>query len=401
MFESERDERLVLSTRHIKLRTVLFVLAFLLAIFSFTYGIRQMTHKDPGLYEVDTNPDAENTLYNFGFHLFYYFDGSSNEIKQAQNQLRDFYSISLGRVVKELDPVREYDSLVSLAALNAHPGEAIEVSEELMDVLQDAYARQSDVYSLFNGPLYGLWQDILSLSEPQDSDPVNDPNVRERVEIFSALEPETFGELRFSGNTVTYLPGEGYLDLITENEYPEQFIDLNLLHDAYVLRLVARDLIANGWTKGFLQSDSGTLVLLGDMEIEGLNLCGIDTENAVLKNVAVYAPSPGAAMSRFTILGGEEAAYYTIEDEGKIHYRHPYYLDSGVPQERLGISYVIDEGGDPVDAVNANLLLQKNILPKDKEFFYSLLGEENIYYSDLADRLAVSDANAQIREPAQ
>ena len=29
MFESERDERLVLSTRHIKLRTVLFVLAFL------------------------------------------------------------------------------------------------------------------------------------------------------------------------------------------------------------------------------------------------------------------------------------------------------------------------------------------------------------------------------------
>ena len=70
MFESERDEQLVLSTRHIKLRTVLFVLAFLVAIFSFVYGIRQMMHKDPGIYEVEANPDVENKMYDHGFHLY-------------------------------------------------------------------------------------------------------------------------------------------------------------------------------------------------------------------------------------------------------------------------------------------------------------------------------------------
>ena len=399
MFDSERDEQLVLSTRHIKLRTVLFVLAFLVAIFSFVYGIRQMMHKDPGIYEVEANPDVENKMYDHGFHLYYNFEGGSGEIRQKQSELGDFYSISLGRVVKELDPVNEYESIVSLAALNNHPGEEIELSEELVTVLKDAQSRGSNVYSLYNGPLYALWEDVLSLSEPLESDPLNDPNVAERIEAFRALEEGVHGELRFNGNKVTYMPGEGYLDFIAENEYPANYIDLNLLHDAYVLRLVADDLVRNGWTNGFLQSDSGVLVFLGEVDIEGLNLCGFDSGNNTLKNVAVLPASAVMAMSRFTIAGGESSLYYTITGEdGNIHYRHPYYLSEGIPQEKYAVSYVINNTGDPVDAVCRNLSLQEGELPESDGYFYSLLGETDICYSNLTKQLKATDQSVEIRE---
>ena len=66
----EREE-LVISTKNKKLRWILFILAFLIAVTAFGYGVSRMGYQEPGLQEIEAEPDEEAPMYASGYHLFY------------------------------------------------------------------------------------------------------------------------------------------------------------------------------------------------------------------------------------------------------------------------------------------------------------------------------------------
>ena len=138
MIPAMEREEIVISTKNKKLRTVLFVLAFFVAVSAFAYGVTSLGHKDPGYQEVEVSEYKKVELFDTGIHLHYSFEGNSNEIKRRINELKEIYTNALDHAWKLLDKSTEYEGYHNLAYLNHHLNEDVEIDEELVMILQDA-----------------------------------------------------------------------------------------------------------------------------------------------------------------------------------------------------------------------------------------------------------------------
>ena len=59
MFRDDEFDSIEVSTSHLKLRTVCFILALLLALGGFGYGVSQLIRKEPGYYEIKPNNEDD------------------------------------------------------------------------------------------------------------------------------------------------------------------------------------------------------------------------------------------------------------------------------------------------------------------------------------------------------
>ena len=352
----EREE-LVISTKNKKLRWILFILAFLIAVTAFGYGVSRMGYQEPGLQEIEAEPDEEAPMYASGYHLFYEFNGSSDEIKAAKNRLRDDWSHALIYAYKLLDARNEYDGYVNIAYINHHPGEEIAVSEELSAILNDAAEKEdAEVYSPYYGPVFGLWHEILYLDEPQASDPLNDPWQKERLERIVPLLNSENAELRISADKVKLSLSNALSDELDALEMSREIIDLGLMHDAYLVKLVREQLNRQGWTNGYLETDDGMILSLGEHSGETFLIYAYrDGEPAENERITAEGDFVCSRIKSFSL---GEPGYYTIEKDDEVYFRHPYISVSGYPEDRYMITYWLDSNGDPLMAAYQNLILQ-------------------------------------------
>ncbi len=360
----DRDD-IQVSTKHVKLRIVLFVLALLVAIGAITYGVSELGKKAPGYYRIEATADEELLLLDGRVNFQYVFKGSKSEINAEMRQLQALYCASLRSNSRLLDAENTYTGVINLAEINANPGREMMVSGELFEVLVDALAltREEQGYSLFAGPLRAEWNSLLILADPEPFDPAADPDEAERLARLSALVSDlsnfSFEIVDPQKHTVRFDFSDRLRECMRELELDCPVLDLNLLHDAYLLRLIARDLEAQGYTNGCLTAASGVTLSLsghngGDLEYSVIGFDGEYCESA-----ATLPMEAGSAYSllRAFALDGEAYGYYTAETDGGTVYRHPNVPVSGECPAVLFSVGVRSTGMDPVRAVYEGLRL--------------------------------------------
>lgn len=251
-------------------RLVLFLLAAGTAVWGFTYGVARLGHKESGYQTITYEDTHGDVLYRSGLTLLYWAEGDSGTIRELTSAVRKVYSDSLWRNYTLLDARETYEGITNLASVNACPGEKTVLSGTLAEVLKDAWEKteKNEGYSVLAGVLYDEWQTLLYLEDPSGDDPSADPAKAERLETLSAwtapdsgltLETETAEDGTF---TVCLQMPEGYRKTLEEMETEAPTLDLNLMHDAYLMDLVAADLRAAGYTDGVLFSRSGFSLML-------------------------------------------------------------------------------------------------------------------------------------------
>ena len=153
----------MLKDKRKRIRLILFLLALVTAVGSFTYGVIRLGHKESGYQQIDPEDTYGDVLYRSGLTLLYWAEGSSAEIRALTTDVRRVYSDSLYRNFTMLDPRQTYDGLPGLASVSLHPGEAAEIPPSLAAVLRDALEKtKADAgYSLFAGALYDVWGAIV------------------------------------------------------------------------------------------------------------------------------------------------------------------------------------------------------------------------------------------------
>jgi len=380
-----KDESdIYLSEKHLPLRTIAFVVAFVVAVGAFAAGISALGRKQEGYHVITPLPDETAPLYGSGVSFTCYLRGSSAEIKQATNALRRDYSAALKRAYILLDAEHTYEGYVNLASLNAVPGETLAVDPALAAVLRDAYARTlsgqeaepavsltgslleeqrrfGTGYNLFAGPLCAEWNSILMLEEPQPFDPLCDAAETERLARLGAAVSNpagfSFTVVDEAAGTVRFTVPDTLPALLRELELDAPLLDLNLLHDAYELRLIADTLRAQGYGEGYLTTDSGLTLNLSAQGSGAYCLYGFD--GADVTPAATAAVTVGSAFSQFRSFpyGEREYGFYTVEADGHIVARHPYLSSMENPPALLASSCVIDGSGDVVGACHRNILL--------------------------------------------
>ena len=310
-------------------RIIAFLIAVGIAIASFTIGVMQYAHRETGYYEVGYSNAANAEVYDSGVHLLYYAEGGSSFIRQHLNEVQRVFSDDLLQYYRLLSAEKTYEGLNNIAALNAAPEQALKVDAVLYAVLKDAYARHEmqEGYHLFSGVLHTEWQSMRYLEEPEQTDPLLNDDEAEFLKVLtSQLARKEQFSLEFDDNnsTVTLHISEEYRNWTEQNEIEAPVLDLNLLHDAYLLQLVAMRMTAQGYTDGYLYTESGISISLGKQGNMEYSLYAV--EESGVETIAVTALQQPAAFCSFTVVSPTEEryGYYKIELEGKPYYRHPY-----------------------------------------------------------------------------
>ena len=310
-------------------RIIAFLIAVGIAIASFTIGVMQYAHRETGYYEVGYSNAANAEVYDSGVHLLYYAEGGSSFIRQHLNEVQRVFSDDLLQYYRLLSAEKTYEGLNNIAALNAAPEQALKVDAVLYAVLKDAYARHEmqEGYHLFSGVLHTEWQSMRYLEEPEQTDPLLNDDEAEFLKVLtSQLARKEQFSLEFDDNnsTVTLHISEEYRNWTEQNEIEAPVLDLNLLHDAYSLQLVAMRMTAQGYTDGYLYTESGISISLGKQGNMEYSLYAVGESG--VETIAVTALQQPAAFCSFTVVSPTEEryGYYKIELEGKPYYRHPY-----------------------------------------------------------------------------
>ena len=231
------------------IRLVLFLFAAALAVFSFTYGVKMIGHKDPGWQTIEADVQKGHVTYTAGLTLQYWAEGSGAEIRDLTERVKKVYSDSLYRNVELLDARNTYEDSVNLASLNEQEGRKVTVSKTLARVLAKALEKTEENagYSVFAGALNGEWQTLLYLENPQDFDPAVNGDQADRIARLTELinTPETFSlEISEKGEEaeICLRVSPAYQKAIEEMEISAPVLDLGVLRDAVLIDLVAEDL---------------------------------------------------------------------------------------------------------------------------------------------------------------
>lgn len=312
-------------------RVIAFVIAFVLAVASFTYGVVRLGRKEPGYHEVEVNMEALSDVYDAGLTLMYYADGSANEIKRTLNNVGKVYTEALLEACKLLDAENEYAGIVNIASINRAPGEKLTLDEALFSVLTDACAktREGKGFSMFSGALFSEWQTLLYLENPQDFDPAINEDERERI---SGIASETANPEHFiftmedeRNRVVSFQISDGYRAFLKENEIDAPVLNLGRMRGAYLMQMVEARMTAAGYTKGYLVSRDG---LVSDMETLGEREFPVyGLENGKVSEIARIASNSPARGWQFVAqpFTENEYGYYSVQTDGGVLYRHPYY----------------------------------------------------------------------------
>ena len=363
-FKRDDFEVIEVSDKHIRLRTVLFVMAFVIAVGSIGFGVSRIGHKDPGFYVITPSADEEALLYHNGVTFSYFCEGSSGDIKAQIRELTEIYSGSLQRAYKLLDAKQTYLGLVNLASVNESLGQDISLPEALYDVLLDAWEKtlEEQGYNMFAGALLREWEEIRMLTEPEAYDPVNDPDMGERIrklrEATADLSHFDVKVVNREEHILRITVDQDYLALLKALEYEGPVLDLGQLHDAYEMEYVKRDLEASGFTKGTLLTDSGLTVNLSGQDQGDFALYSLEKDSGAVVLKDRIKAGNGSVLSFFRCFamdreGQKEPGYYAFRaKDGSMVWRYenmPLMAeDPGKIQASWCVGYMPATGADPL-----------------------------------------------------
>ena len=341
----------------IVIRLILFILAFALAVFSFTYGVKQIGHREPGWQTIEVDAQKGHVTYTGGLTFMYWAEGSDAAIRELSDNVKKVYSDALYRNVELLDARNTYEDSVNLASLNEREGQVVTVSERLGKVLKEALNQTGENagYSVFAGALWNEWQTLLYLDEPQPFDPaVNDGQAEKIRKLTEAINtPGTFSlEIREKGSEteVCFRTTPEYRQVMEELEITAPALDLGIMRDAVLMDLVAEDLLAAGYSEGVLYGKSGLALLYG----KGRTLT-VFPEDDERPESSLTVSGPAVTL-RFSAARSETGDYGAYEAAGLK--RHMFFdTRTGDFHNRIEEAVIAGEGMSAREAVRQMLLL--------------------------------------------
>ncbi len=391
-------------------RTVLVVGLFIAGIVFLLICFFKSDERKPGWYEINAQMDKKVPKYQLGEQMTYLFTGSTKQIKQAESEVTKLYTSALKSSFAQLDPKTSYSGYTGIADINAHLGEEVTVSRELLAVLRDAdrLTRENRGFNLYAGGLYAEWNSILYLADPTDFDPLNNPDEAERISRLAeaAAELDNF-HLQFTeGETCTVRldVSQAYLALVEDLELTgAPVLDLNVLQEAYKLRMVADKLESRGYCSGYLTGNRGVTVALSECNAEGLSYAFTGHQEEGDAPAAYLPITPGSCAVNLLGFaaarqdGESEPGYYAIEQEGTIHYRHPVLASDGQFHDNLLLSaFVWSDKLSPAEVCLACLELYRQDSPNETKAFSLTLSDCSAAFLFWDDPMTVWSTDSNI-----
>ena len=258
LFKKKKEKtELEVSEQHVGLRIALAAGFLVLGLGAFAFFLIQLISDDPGWQTIEVSDKSfmeagEVTLnYNLGQG-----DRSATEEKRV---LQSDYSSALSRVYKLFDARRTHEGLINLEYINRHPGEVLTVDSDLYAAFALLEAHGSRMAYL--APVQAQYRNLFSCTDDQNAatfDPRRSEEARALTDqlVAFANHPESIRMELLGSNQLRLTVSEEYLAFAAEHEI-DILVDFSWLTNAFVVDAVADELMAKGYTRGYLTSYDG------------------------------------------------------------------------------------------------------------------------------------------------
>ena len=248
-----------------KKRVVLFIVAIIVALGAFWYGISNLTKVEAGWYVIEATSASEmNCAQDFEFR---YYLGHSGVNSAAENKaLNLLYTQATEDAYKIFNARESFADCKNLHYINRHPNEPIRVGK----ALYEAFTLMEETGSryMYLGPALQEYNNLFFCMEDSEAENV-DPYLNEEQKAYIARvaefagNPEHIQLQRMENNTVQLYVSDAYLAFAKEWGITD-YLDLYILQDAFIIDYLADKLIQEGYTKGVISSYDGYTRCLGD-----------------------------------------------------------------------------------------------------------------------------------------
>lgn len=234
-----------------KLRIVLVILAVVIAVAAFSYGIRSILDRNSGWQTVDSYVDGVDCSSEFT--LQYYFGSAGVSATTEYKAVSALYTTALEEAYQLFYPAGE------LAAINASPNTPVEIAPVLYQALE--MIQSSGNRCLYLAPVYEEYDRVFLCENEVEAaryDPGRDGEVGAYVAQVAAFanDPDQINLELLGDNRVCLNVYEGYASYAAENGI-EEFLDFGWMTNAFIADHIAATLAESGYTMGYVSSYDG------------------------------------------------------------------------------------------------------------------------------------------------
>lgn len=340
-------------------RIVLFGVFFLIAVISLTYGVHscaQQYQPQEGLQKIELDSirlpnDEVVTPFENEINFYYYIEKTDDySISENFTIVSETYQQIAYAAYLSFHPDYEFDEYKSLAYIDHHPNEEIQVSEFLYDALYDAYQKtivENSPYNVFSGKIYDFWEELM-YSNTKNPDPAFSSNSQQRLaKIVASLNQKESYRLEFNPEkrTITYV-------LSDESLKEDLKLDLNVLYEAYVIQTIADYFKSYQLQKGYFVSQNGYFLHLQDYWTQdemvelAINIYAKENEDEDYQTMRIGSFTidgrvVGSTFTNYYLSENDGMKYQIVSDENVPIRRHLYYdASTGYPLTNIRYSRI-------------------------------------------------------------
>lgn len=318
-------EEIEIPENRVKLRTVLLILAVLIAVGSFVYGINALFSKEPGMQEITALSTGKLSCGN-DFTFYYYLGAGETSATAEQKKVRSVYSQAAVDAYQLFSADAEFEDCKNLWYINQHTNEEIPVDPALYKAL--ALLEESGTRCHYLAPVYALYFSLFQCQYDQET-AAYDPVVNEDLWAFYSETTRYINDAAqirlelLGNNTVRLRVSEDYLRFANENGIT-CFVDLFWMKNAFAADYIAEILAENGYTRGILVSHDGFVRHLGGAPGTEFSFTLSHRDGMMISNFETLRFSTAVSLVYLHDypLGDADAGNYYVREDGAI--RFPY-----------------------------------------------------------------------------
>lgn len=249
-------ERIELNTEHTGRRLIAAAVLLVFGAAMLTYAFVQLVSPEEEWITVESSGGTSSA----GEFSFLYRPGSGELSYTAdRNAVTSLYTQLCREAFQLFHSTEAFEGMTNIYTINHHPNETLEIAPGLYEAF--AAVERSGSRALYLGPVYERYSGLFSCwddSQLADFDPRLSPEVAREYQEYAVFagDPQSVRVELLGENQIRLFVSQDYLEY-AGREGVERFIDFAWMRNAFIADYMARELTAQGHTRGVLASYDG------------------------------------------------------------------------------------------------------------------------------------------------
>lgn len=258
LFKKKKEPTEVeVSEKNVGLRITFAAVFLVIGLIALGFFLIQLLGEDAGWQTIELSDKSFVTADEIVLN----YDLGQGELSATaeKRELQKAYTAALSRVYKLFDARVAYEGLVNVNHINRHPGKILTVDPDLYAAfaLLESYGDRS----VYLAPIQAQYRNLFSCTDDITAaslDPRKNEEAKALVSELAAFasDPAAIRIELLGSNQLRLTVSETYLAYAKEHEI-ETVVDFSRLMNAFVVDAVADELMAKGYTRGYLSSYDG------------------------------------------------------------------------------------------------------------------------------------------------